>query len=285
MKSIIIRTLGAALNALSYFAPRRAGVYGFALFCSPFRVPINAKQRAFLDTAFKSSFDHKGIRIQAYRWGSGPKRILLLHGWQSHTYRWKKYIESLDLREYTVHAFDAPGHGLSAGRSLHLPLYGEIITLFIKETGPMECVIGHSLGSLAALYCFHNNEGFQANSLVTLAPPGEVEEFVQFFKDSLSLSQRVTEQIKLHFNTVFGKLPADFSAPVFASSVSVPGLIIHDEEDAEAPVRHARRIHAAWKDSHFIITRGLGHNLRSEEVVRDVLRFVHQTTRNGMVLT
>jgi len=277
--------MGWSLNALSYVAPGFTGRYGFLLFCFPFRVPLSTRQREFLNTGVSSSFDHNGIKIQAYQWGTGPVKILLLHGWQSHTYRWKKYIESIDLKQYTVHAFDAPGHGLSGGRLLHVPLYAEVISRFMNMIGPVESIISHSLGSLSAFYCFHIGYPVQTNTLIALAPPGEVKEFFQFFRRSLSLSTRAINLIGRDFEERFGKSPSSFSAPIFAAAVTVPGLIVHDEDDEEAPVSHARRIHSAWRNSRCLITKGLGHNLRSEEVVKDVVRFVKETASQQMVLT
>ncbi len=102
MKALIPRIIGAGLNTLAYVAPAKTAHIGFELFCKPLRVPIKQKQKSFLDTAWQETFDHNGIKIQTYRWGTGDKKILLLHGWQSHTYRWKIYIEELSKTLYCV---------------------------------------------------------------------------------------------------------------------------------------------------------------------------------------
>src|SRR5688572_16030835 len=102
MKALIPRTIGAGLNTLAYVAPGKAAQLGFELFCRPLRVPITKKQQGFFDTAVKETFQSNGFDIQTYRWGTGAKKILLLHGWQSHTYRWKLYIEALS-KNFTVY--------------------------------------------------------------------------------------------------------------------------------------------------------------------------------------
>ncbi|MEQ8423500.1 MAG: alpha/beta hydrolase, partial [Cyclobacteriaceae bacterium] len=66
------------------------------------------------------------------------------------------------------------------------------------------------------------------------------------------------------------------SAPRFAATLSIPGLIIHDEADDEAPYHHALRIHKAWPQSKLITTKGFGHNLRVPEVVEMVKGFVEE---------
>ena len=264
------------LNVLAYIAPRQAANLGLNLFCYPFRVPISPKQKAFLSTAFQSSFEHKGVKIQTYRWGSGAKNILLLHGWQSHTYRWRRYVESLSTEEYTIHAFDAPGHGMSEGKFLSVPLYSEVIETFISRTGIIDTIVSHSIGSFSALYTFYRKPTLSSHNLVTLASPGEAQEFFDFYTRSLALSKKSINLITDRFEELFQRTPRNFSAPVFASTLKVPGLIIHDEEDDDTSVVHSRRIHEAWKTSRLIMTKGFGHNLRSEVVVNEVVNFVRR---------
>jgi pimeloyl-ACP methyl ester carboxylesterase len=274
MKAFITKSIGAGLNTLAHIAPARTARIGFELFCSPFRVPINEKQKAFLNTATQQTFNHKGNKIQTYRWGNGEKKILLLHGWQSHTYRWKIYVEALS-KDHTVYTLDAPGHGLSGGKLLNVPLYSEVIEEQLRRMESTDTIITHSLGGFATFYTFYRNPELHANKIITLASPGEAQEFFDFYKRSLRLSKKTSQLIVNRFEETFQKTPEFFSAPVFASSLKIPGLIIHDVEDSETPFHHAERIHRAWKNSKLIRTKGFGHNLKSQEVVKEVIQFVN----------
>jgi len=274
MKALIPRIIGAGLNTLAYVAPAKTAHLGFELFCKPLRVPINQKQKSFLDTALQESFEHNGIKIQTYRWGTGVKKILLLHGWQSHTYRWKIYIEELS-KHYTVYSLDAPGHGLSGGDQLNVPLYSEVIEAQMKRIGKVDAMITHSLGGFSTFYTFYRNPQLTADKIITLASPGEAAEFFDFFTRMLRLSDKTTQLITKRFIDIFQKTPSFFSAPAFASSLTIPGLIIHDEGDDETPFYHAERIHKAWKKSKLMKTKGFGHNLKSLEVMKEVVQFVH----------
>src|SRR5688572_25427969 len=102
MKAIITKFAGWYINTLALVAPQQAGMAGFKLFCRPFRGTVTDYHRKFLNTADQFSFEHDGVNIQAYRFGNGPRKVLFLHGWQSHTFRWKAYIEALDKNEYTI---------------------------------------------------------------------------------------------------------------------------------------------------------------------------------------
>lgn len=273
MKTLITRTIGASLNTLAHIAPAKAAQLGFELFCRPMRVPIKEKQKTFFNTAVRENFNFQGINIQTYRWGNGNKNILLLHGWQSHSYRWKPYIEALS-NEHTVYTLDAPGHGLSDGNFLSVPLYSEVIEEQIRRIGNIDTIITHSLGGFSTFYTFYRNPSLIANKIITLASPGEAQEFFDFYIRSLRLSPKSSRLIVRRFEEIFHKTPAFFSAPAFAASLNIPGLIIHDEDDDETPFYHAERIHRAWKNSKLVKTKGFGHNLKSTEVIKQVIQFV-----------
>ena len=274
MKKIITTILGLSINLLALFSPKKAGRLGFMLFCKPFRGRITDYHKQFLFSSDQFSFEHDGITIQAYRWGHGPKNILFLHGWQSHTFRWKAYIESLDKDEYSVFAFDAPGHGLSGGSFLNVPYYGEIILQLIETIGQIDTLVGHSLGSFSTLYMLHQKPSVNVKKLILMAPPGEANDFIEFYRQTLGLSNRSMTLIKDQFRQEFKKPITWFSTTRFVATVEIPGLIIHDEGDAEAPYRYATSINAAWSRSNLITTKGLGHNLKSKEVVNMVTSFI-----------
>lgn len=274
MKKLLLKTMGTGLNTLAHIAPRKTARIGFELFCRPFRTTITEKHKDFFDTATKKTFRHEENVIQTYRWGTGKKSILLLHGWQSHTYRWKVYVEALR-DEYTVYSLDAPGHGLSSGNLLNVPLYGDVIEKFIHNIGGVDMILAHSLGGFAAFYAFHRNPELTAKKMVALASPGEAQEFFDFFARSLKLSPKTVGLIRDHFTQLFQQPPSYFSSVAFASTLTIPGLIIHDVEDKETPFHHAERINKSWKNSTLLKTQGFGHNLKSPDVLKAVTQFLH----------
>ncbi len=281
MQQGIAKLIGMYINVLAYVAPRYAGELGFQLFCTPRRAPLKNNHRQFLDTSERSSFFHDGYRIQVYRWGRGPKKVLFLHGWESHTYRWKNYIEALDHQEFSLYSFDAPGHGHSGGKYLNLPIYSQVLETFLQLAGPFDAIVSHSLGSFTALHTFHRIGTAPVNQLVVTGVPGEVSEFFAFFKKALGLSRRAEGAIRNAFKRILHQSPEYYSAQVFVQGLDVPGLIIHDHGDIETPIHHAEAIHRAWKESTLIRTNGLGHNLRSPHVVKQIVAFLDDKTRKA----
>jgi pimeloyl-ACP methyl ester carboxylesterase len=282
MKKVSFYLVGLWLNVLSYLVPKRAGKKTFNLFCYPSRVPMKDYQLEFLNNAKFETLKTSRDTIQTYRWGNGPKKILFLHGWRSHTFRWKKYIESLSHQEYTIYALDAPGHGLSTGNNLNVLYYGEVIEQFINRLNGVETIVSHSMGGFSSLCALHRTQTLPVGNLVLMGTPGQAKEFIEYYRALLSLSDRTMQLMNEYFKVNIGFDPSYFSGPEFAKSISLPGLIIHDEEDLEAPIHNAREIHDAWPASSMIVTQGLGHNLRSKEVLDYVQQFLKGTGERKM---
>lgn len=283
MKTFILRLTGFWLNVLAVISPKAAGQKGFYIFCKPFAPPVTEKHLAFLNTSEKYRLDVNGIAIQTYRWGQGPKKILFLHGWQSHSFRWKKYIEMFPKEEFTLYALDAPAHGLSTGNFIHLPLYGEVIDKFIHHVGPLHSVVTHSFGGFAILYALHENPSLPIGRMVLTAIPGEVADFVKTFRTMLHLRDKALQATLEYWIEAVHHPPEYYSATAFAANLTIPGMIIHDKGDKTTPYECALDIHKAWKHAELITTDGLGHNLKSLDVIEWILDFVRRdvATQSG----
>lgn len=283
MKAVVVKILGAYLDVVSRIAPSQAARHGFLLFCRPFRPPINEKQRAFLDESDQFTLNHEGFSVQGYRWGTGPKKVLFIHGWQSHSYRWKPYIEALSKEDYTIYALDAPGHGLSGGNFLSVPLYSSLIDTFIRDAGGFHTVIAHSIGGFSLLYSLYRERNLPVSKAILLAPPGEATDFIANFRQTLNVSDRTLSLVIDHFKKRYQVTPDFFSAQRFAQHIDVDGLIIHDQQDSDAPYHYSVRLHQAWKRSSLITTKGYGHNLKSPAVVKHVVDFIADAVHQDVV--
>jgi pimeloyl-ACP methyl ester carboxylesterase len=180
-----------------------------------------------------------------------------------------------------LYSIDAPGHGLSSGTFLTVPLYSEVIEKVMLDLGEFKAIIGHSLGSFTTLYTLHRNVALSVNKLVLLASPGEATEFFAFYKKSIGLTDKTITAIKGYFEKFIGEKVEYFSATSFARAVDRPALLIHDEEDEETPYVHSLNIHKALKGSQLRITRGLTHNLKSKSIVDQVISFVQDEPKQA----
>ena len=276
MKALLIKGLGLSINIGAYIAPKYTAKKGFEIFSSPFRIKLSDRQKDFMRSAELSKMKTDDYpEIQVYKWGNGSKKILFLHGWQSHTFRWIKYIMALKDKDYTIYAFDAPGSGYSSGKILNVPLYGEVFSEFIKRHGNMDYIVGHSLGAFMLLYRFFIDKTLTAKKVVMLASPGNAMDFVETFQDMVGLNKRAMKIILAYFEEKY-KHPSYYATERFVEGMEVPGLIIHDKDDKDAPFHYAEKMAASWPNAETYFTKGLGHKLRDPKVVKRVVTFLEK---------
>lgn len=262
------------LNLINLLSTKIGGRHAFFIFCYPFKAKITERQQAFLDTAHQFRLPVDNFEIQCYRWGNGPKNILFVHGWQSNTYRWKKYIESLPQDQFTIYSFDAPGHGNSGSLIGNVPLFEKSIQQVMDHIGEAESIISHSIGSFSSLYYINQNPQFQPDKLVTLASPDSIDDFLEYYFSMLKLSDRTKKNFLNYFVKYTQKELSYFRLENMLGSNKSKGLIIHDKEDREVKVEYSEKLHSLWPSSQLHITQGLGHKLKSDIIVRKVSDFV-----------
>ena len=272
---LITRTIGLYFNLASFIVPKKIAERAFLLFCTPRKGKVTKNQRGFLEDAKDLILEHENTKIQTYRWKGSETTILLMHGWESNTFRWRNLIPRLQEKNYNIIAMDAPGHGNTSGNLLNLPLYSSCAQKVIDTYNPLY-VIGHSLGGMALLY---NLDKYKADNksiekVVTLGSPSELTDFMRQYKSILGLSNRMMRIIEDYFTKNFKAKFADFSSPRFAKNIDQKGLLIHDELDKIAPYWSSEQVHARWKNSKLITTRGLGHSLHQDKVRDEIMAFL-----------
>jgi pimeloyl-ACP methyl ester carboxylesterase len=276
LEKIMINAISICLNTLSVIAPGIAGKIGFRIFCTPFAVGLKPYQLKFLDTAEKFTITIEGKKVQCYKWGNGSKKLLFVHGWASHTFRWKNYIEYFSKKDYTIYAFDARGHGLSEGKTLNLIINANYIKEVVEHIGGVDAAVCHSFGGFSMAYLLKHFPETKIGKTIIMGAPGEAKEFFTFTQEKLKLTNRATKVVIDRFVKNIKSTPEYFSTPAFAKDIKVPCLIIHDKDDTEAPLKTAEALHKNWEGSKIIITEGLGHHLKSNELIVAVEKFIEE---------
>ena len=273
-KKIMQKSLGFYFNLLSFVHPKKLKKDGFLLFCNPFARKVKPHQLEFLQKGMSDVLDLEGYKIQTYKWGSGSKKILLVHGWSSHSFRWKNYIEHLVKNDFTVYALDAPAHGLSSGKSIHVVLYAKVINAFLELNSEITSIVSHSIGGFATTYFLDQYKEHTIEKVVIMGAPGEASDFFDFYKQTLGLTAKSLNLIIEEFHTQLGKVPSYFSSARFAENITIPALIVHDKQDMATNYNYSIRLNKHWKNSQLILTEGLGHDLKSKELVKQVTDFI-----------
>lgn len=273
MTKKLLLALGAYYNSLAIIDKKTTAKKAFEAFCTPRKVKILPLQRTYLNDAKDDILELENLRLQTYRWSGTKETVLLAHGWESNTFRWRNLILKLQEEKYNIVAFDAPAHGGSSGQILNIPLYANCMQHAIEKYRPKH-IIGHSFGGMAMIYNQYKYPNESIEKIISLAAPSELSDFMAQYKKMLGLSPRLMNAMEDYFSGLFNMQFTEFSTPKFIQTVNKMGLLIHDELDVIAPIKSSENVHANWKGSVFIKTKGLGHSLHEDGVRNHILNFL-----------
>jgi pimeloyl-ACP methyl ester carboxylesterase len=264
---------GSYFNSLALVSKEKAAQKAFELFCTPRSGKVKPHQKEFLDKAKNNILTVDKIQLQTYKWTGTKGTVLLLHGWESNVFRWRNLIDDLKKEDYTIIAFDAPGHGNSSGHIFNVPLYNKCAEKIIETYLP-KYIIGHSVGGMTSLYNQYKNPINSIEKVISLGAPSELSEIMANYQKILKFNAKVLTGINELFIREFKFTINDFSVSRMAKDISKKGLLIHDKFDKIAPYHSSERVHKNWEESQLITTEGLGHSLHQEVVNKEIIAFL-----------
>ena len=274
MKQLITKSIGFFLNAAAVIAPGWAANFAFNLLCKVRRAGISEKGKAFFEKATQHTLLLEKNTAVLHKWGSGPKNILFLHGWESNSQRWLPYYNMLEKEKYTIYALDAPGHGMSGGDKLNVEVFRQAIEAALARIGPIDTIIGHSLSNTAVGYCYIMNPNVDVKKFIVMGAASGMDAVFTYFKEILGLSIRSVANLSKKVNAIF-KIPhQEVKLMSFLDKVTQPVLVIHDKNDAVTPFKPIENVLKKHPKINTYITCGLKHDLKAEEVYAKVIAFI-----------
>lgn len=213
--------------------------------------------------------------IVIYNYGQGTKKVLLVHGWSGRGTQLVKIADEMLKLGYSTISFDAPGHGKASGKSSNMTEFIAAILEMQDKFGPFEYAIGHSLGGMSILNSI--KRGLKVKKAVIVGSGDIVEDIMNDFIEKLGMNIAISKKMKASFEKKIGETMDSYSAYIAAREVHIPVLIIHDNDDADVPVKAAHNIHENLKDSELLITNGLGHRkiLGDAKVIKKIVAFLN----------
>lgn len=250
--------------------------------------------------------DNGGVSLCVERRGTGPRHVLMLHGWISARRMWYDVADRLDPQLFTLHLLDFRGNGLSDrpehGHDLH-GYVSDARAVLASIEGPV-LLAGHSMGGKVAQFLASQrprnleklllvapgtasggrpNERHRAAALQTFGSRAKIEAFqraamartlepavMQRIVDDALVSQR-EHWYGWYDNGRF----AEFTERLKA--IDVPTLCIGGAKDPLVPPSRLRRDVAAAISGCLLVTlREAGHNLPVEtpgEIAQAVTSF------------
>ena len=269
----LLRTKFTILTALSkQLAARKA----FEFFCTP-KLRLTKEAPEIFNRAEHITFEWEGHLIRGYRWNHSPKKVLILHGFESGIINFDRYIQPLINKGYEVLGFDAPAHGQSSGDSINVLLYKQLVEHIYRTYGPIRSFIAHSFGGLALTLALEDIPHDSDYKMVLVAPAVETATAASNFFQLLKLKP----SLKPHFNKLIRELGKHeiewFSVARASAAIKAQVLFLQDKQDTMTPYSDVVPImNRNYPNFTFIITEGLGHRriYRDDTIFNAILNFL-----------
>lgn len=262
-------------QVLQFISNKLASKYALWLFFKPlrFKMPQREEKMDRESQQYSLKVPSIGKEINVYRYKSGEKRLLLVHGWSG---RGTQLVTMADLfaeKGYEIISFDAPAHGKSKGNKTYMKEFVMSI-LEIGKHYQFDAIIGHSLGAMSVINAVRL--GFQTNKIVAIAGGDLVTDIIDDFTQKMGFNQKVWQRIHDYLNEILKESINEFSVSVAVKKIDQPLLIIHDTDDIDVDVKCAYNIHKNAKNAELLITNGLGHRkiLADESVIKKIDSFL-----------
>ena len=271
-----LRAFRALFRGITAISPAAAASLAMALFRRAPRHRDTEEERRTLARAERLPLSLDGRRLAAWRWGRGPA-VLLVHGWGSRGSRLASFVAPLSEAGYSVVAFDAPGHGASAGRLSSLPQFISAIEAVVRHVGPVEAIVAHSAGGAASTLAMAR--GLPVRRVVFLAPAADPAGWSERFAELIGLTPGVLERMKRSIERRFGQSWDSFDVLRAAATMTAPLLVFHDRDDRDVAWEDGAAIAAAWPGAELVSTEGLGHRriVHDPDVVSRAVAFLAQS--------
>lgn len=276
MKQVLFFLIRHFVNTFALISPEKAGQLALRLFAKPRKGRLKPKDRIYLETARWGTVQASGLKVRYYVWeqpdtGFGPT-VLLIHGWESNSARWRNLAGQLHNAGCRVVSLDAPAHGDSDGEVFSAITYSEFIAALMDEMH-IDAAVGHSAGGMALTF-FAKQYPNRLSKIILMGVPFNLEYILNQYMAFMGYAPRVLAAMDAYLYRHFGHPLAYYSVEEMAKSLTEPCLIIHDKKDKIVPFSGAERIHQNWKDSVFLKTKGLGHSLQGSTVYEAAKRFI-----------
>jgi len=271
----IIIYIGKILQFLSI---KWTTFYLSRLFTTPIKHKIPKRELQMDRNSIQTKINVTEIKkdIVVYQLGNGDKKILLVHGWSGRGTQLVKFADALVAKGYTTVSFDAPAHGKSPGSTTIMTDFIASIAEVDRKFGPFAAAVGHSLGGMSLLNAV--KLGLKINRLVTIGSGDKVNDILVDFVSKLELKPEFGAHLQQHFEKKYNTEMESYSAYLAAQSITIPVLVIHDENDDEVPVSASKNIYSNLKNGELFITNNLGHRkiLGNQEVIDKTINFIIQ---------
>lgn len=259
------RLLRQALGRLQALSPGLTASLAYQFFITPLPLKRTARRHP-VPAVWQLQRWRLGARelalwqrpAQAAPAAAARPRVLLVHGWAGDAQQMRPLGDALWEAGLEPWLLDLPAHGRSSGWQTHLPEFVTLLGQVGRRLGPLQGLVAHSLGALAASQALARGE-LEASRLALLACSAPPREVLGWYGASLGLGREVLSRLRQRLEGISGHALEQFEPPWLAARLHQPTLLLHDRADRAAPMTVSEQLAAALPAAQLLLTEGLGH--------------------------
>jgi pimeloyl-ACP methyl ester carboxylesterase len=248
--------------------------------CYSPKIPLRLHQEQLLEESERFSlkvkdefFSGEELSFNGFKWGKGPDKVILTHGWGSKAADFSEIIHALkELKNLEIIAFDAPGNGSSEGELSNLLLYIEAVKAIVAAFGSPKIFIGHSLGAMANVIAIKETR-IKPDLLVSFTPLVLLKENFKASMTTVRIDPAVQEQFLKDFEQRFGMNSSIFNlSEWYREHENLNHWLAYDQHDHIAPYSYLKNFMEAYPSISCRDYEHVTHEriIRSAEVINDL---------------
>ena len=218
---------------------------------------LSRVEKEWLETGESFNIMVNGKVVRCMKTGRGPA-VLFVHGWNGRGIHFHPFFEPLAEAGYSSITFDAPGHGMSEGRTSSYFEFTDAVRALLRDgRHDIRCVVAHSIGGAATINALDKED--MNMDAVLIAPALKLAEILTKAFDHYGVPESIWRNIIKRFEVRFGYDLTRDNPFNLIGKIKSRILIIHDKFDRTTPYSDSKAI--AGKSDHIVLhtTDGLGH--------------------------
>ena len=183
--------------------------------------------------------------------------------WTSEASFMTAFAEHFRKRGFRIVLFDFPAHGQSTSERATLIDCAHAVRQVAEVLGPIEYVLAHSLGGMAALLAGGGGapmpRGYPFRAFVLVAMPNHFSAVTRTFGEEEGLSAEAQRAYERRLESIAHCKISDFTGVNLLKKTGRPALLLHSRDDPNIAFADAKEIAAASGGAEIIAFDDLGH--------------------------
>jgi pimeloyl-ACP methyl ester carboxylesterase len=257
--------------------PNQIVSYAYKQLTNPQVQKLRQNELEILDKSQKETLKFEGFDIQLYTWQGGHEKVLLVHGWEGQAGNFADLVTTLQEKNYTIYAFDAPSHGFSSKGKTSLFEFTTLVSILIKKY-QVKKLVSHSFGGVATTFALHNYQDLHIDKYVLLTTPDKFAERINDVAEQIGITENVKNKLIAKLEKETKLHVSSLNVSDFVKNINVAkALIIHDTNDKIIPIERAKNVQKNWKNCEFLEIQQTGHFriLRTPSVIDKTIEFLN----------